>query len=88
MRCRVLWSGIRDRVWYDVPPASWQCAIDMEKELVWVWEICQEVWNDIPIEDLRPYMTKTEERCKKIKDANGAWVGWGTGTTVRHGLSV
>ena len=58
----------------------------LEKELM--WEICQEVWNDIPIEDLRPYMTKTEERCKKIKDADGAWVGWGTGTTVRHGLSV
>ena len=28
VRCRVLLSGIRDRVWYDVPPASWQCAID------------------------------------------------------------
>ena len=58
----------------------------LEKELM--WEICQEVWNDIQIEDLRPYMAKTEERCKKIKDADGAWVGWGTGTTVRHGLSV
>ena len=53
-----------------------------------MWEICQEVWDAIPVEDLRPYLLKTEERCKKIKEVDGAWVGWGKGTKVRHGMQV
>ena len=58
----------------------------LEKERM--WEICQEVWDAIPVEDLRPYLLKTEERCKKIKEVDGAWVGWGKGTNVRHGMQV
>ena len=53
-----------------------------------LWEICQEVWDAIPVEVLRPYLLKTEERCKKIKEVDGAWVGWGKGTNVRHGMQV
>ena len=47
-----------------------------------MWELCQEVWNAIPIEDLRGYMTLTEERCKRVKLADGAWVGWSKEGTV------
>ena len=53
-----------------------------------MWEICQEVWDAIPVEVLRPHLLKTEERCKKIKEVDGAWVGWGKGTNVRHGMQV
>ena len=53
-----------------------------------MWELCQEVWNAIPIEDLRGYMTMTEERCKRVKLADGAWVGWSKEGTVRHGQST
>ena len=44
------------------------------------------VWDAIPIAELRPYMTKTEERWNKIRLARGAWVGWGRGGVVRHGV--
>ena len=53
-----------------------------------MWELCQEVWNAIPIEDLRGYMTMTEERCKRVKLADGAWVGWSKEGAVRHGQST
>ena len=39
-------------------------------------DIASEVWDSIPIEDLRPFMTKTAERWKDIKKAKGEWVGW------------
>eukprot|EP01050_Picozoa_sp_SAG11_P008282 SAG11_NODE_722_length_7532_cov_6.943630_1_plen_101_part_00 len=42
-----------------------------------MWEILCEVWDAIPIAELRSYMTRTEERWNKIRLARGAWVGWG-----------
>ena len=41
-----------------------------------MFDIASEVWDSIPVEDLRPYMLKTAERWKSIKEADGEWVGW------------
>ena len=61
-------------------------SISLEKEEM--WELCQEVWDAIPIEDLRPYMRDTEERCKIIRQTKGEWVGWSKDGVARHGQSV
>ena len=53
-----------------------------------MWKLCQEVWDAIPIEDLRPYMTQCERRCKIIREKKGEWVGWSKEGTARHGQSV
>ena len=53
-----------------------------------MWELCQEVWDAIPIEDLRPYMLHTELRCKIIRDKKGEWVGWSKDGIARHGQSL
>ena len=53
-----------------------------------MWELCQEVWDAIPIEDLRPYMLHTEQRCKIIGDKKREWVGWSKDGIARHGQSV
>eukprot|EP01048_Picozoa_sp_COSAG05_P007503 COSAG05_NODE_531_length_8898_cov_364.672690_1_plen_54_part_00 len=53
-----------------------------------MWNLCQEVWDAIPIEDLRPYMVHTEERCKIIREKKGEWVGWSKDGIARHGQSV
>ena len=53
-----------------------------------MWNLCQEVWDAIPIEDLRPYMTQCERRCKIIREKKGEWVGWSKEGTARHGQSV
>ena len=58
----------------------------LEKEEM--WELCQEVWDAIPIEDLRPYMLYTEERCKVIRDKKGEWVGWSKDGIARHEQSA
>ena len=61
-----------------------------EKQLM--FDIASEVWDSIPVEGLRPYMTKTAERWKSIKEANGEWVGWTSNGTKRakksHGLGA
>ena len=52
----------------------------LNKELM--FKICEQVWNGIPVEDFRPYMTKTADNWKEIRK----WVGWsGRGKNVRHG---
>jgi hypothetical protein len=57
-----------------------------------MFDIASEVWDSIPVEGLRPYMTKTAERWKSIKEANGEWVGWTSNGTKRakksHGLGA
>ena len=53
----------------------------LEKQLM--FDIACEVWDSIPVEDLRPYMLKTSERWKSIKEANGEWVGWPGSKTKR-----
>ena len=62
----------------------------LEKQLM--FDIACEVWDSIPVEDLRPYMLKTSERWKSIKEANGEWVGWSGSKTKRakksHGLGA
>ena len=40
----------------------------------------------IPVEDLRPYMTKCEKTWAIIREKEGAWVGWEGGAAVRHGV--
>ena len=51
-----------------------------------MWTILKEVWDAIPIEDLRPYMTVTEQRWAKIKQTRGSWVGWDKHGVVRHSV--
>eukprot|EP01051_Picozoa_sp_SAG22_P000552 SAG22_NODE_16_length_32723_cov_26.404825_8_plen_54_part_00 len=51
-----------------------------------MWRLANEVWDAIPIEDLRPYMLKVEKNWAAIKAAKGCWVGWGQGGAVRHGV--
>ena len=55
-----------------------------------MFDIASEVWDSIPVEDLRPYMIKTAERWKSTKEAQGDWVGWSSNGTKRakksHGL--
>eukprot|EP01052_Picozoa_sp_SAG31_P060253 SAG31_NODE_19449_length_601_cov_2.374502_1_plen_115_part_00 len=51
-----------------------------------MWEICNEVWDAIPIEELRPFMLRVEKQWPKIQQANGSWVGWTDGGGVRHGV--
>ena len=51
-----------------------------------MFEICKEVWDSIPIEDFRPYMTKVAANWKEIKKRKGEWVGWSSRSKkVRHG---
>jgi hypothetical protein len=54
----------------------------LEKQLMFDIASPCEVWDSIP-EDLRPYMLKTSERWKSIKEANGEWVGWSSSKTKR-----
>ena len=49
-------------------------------------EVCCEVWDAIPVEDLRKYMTKCEKTWEIIREKEGAWVGWEGGDAVRHGV--
>eukprot|EP01043_Picozoa_sp_COSAG02_P008179 COSAG02_NODE_257_length_26838_cov_118.324844_11_plen_542_part_00 len=42
-----------------------------------MFEICCEVWDSIPIEDLRPYFTKVTKTWEEIEKEEGRWVGWG-----------
>ena len=57
-----------------------------------MFDIASEVWDSVPVEDLRPYMTKTAERWKLVKEADGEWVGWSSSRTKRakksHGLGA
>ena len=57
----------------------------LNKQLM--FDIACEVWDSIPLEDLRPFMTKTAERWKKIKEAKGEWVGWSKSSGKRRRLS-
>jgi hypothetical protein len=58
-----------------------RCQV-LEKQLMFDIASPCEVWDSIP-EDLRPYMLKTSERWKSIKEANGEWVGWSSSKTKR-----
>ena len=51
-----------------------------------MYGICCEVWDAIPVEDLRPYMAKCEKTWAIIREKEGAWVGWEGGAAVRHGV--
>eukprot|EP01052_Picozoa_sp_SAG31_P018229 SAG31_NODE_1283_length_9011_cov_2.475202_8_plen_352_part_00 len=51
-----------------------------------MWEIINEVWDSITLEDLRPYMTKVELNWQRIQQEGGSWVGWGNGGATRHGV--
>ena len=51
-----------------------------------MFRILCEVWDAIPIDELRPYMLSTEKRWARIKSSRGSWVGWGRGGVVRHGM--
>ena len=57
----------------------------LNKQLM--FDIACEVWDSIPLEDLRPFMTKTAERWKRIKEAKGEWVGWSKSSGKRRRLS-
>ena len=50
-------------------------------------EICEEVWDAITIEELRPYFDKLPKTWAEIKKRNGKWVGWSAKSNVRHGVS-
>ena len=55
-----------------------------------MFDILCEVWDSIPLSELRPYMTKTGERWKEILKREGKWVGWSNSnkrTKFRHGMS-
>ena len=56
----------------------------LDKEVM--YGICCEVWDAIPVEDLRKYMTKCEKTWGIIREKGGAWVGWEGGDAVRHGV--
>ena len=49
-------------------------------------ELATEVWDDIPIEDLRAYMLKCEKTLGAIKAARGSWVSWGKSDDMQHGV--
>ena len=57
-----------------------------------MFEIAEEVWESIPLEDLRPYMLKVEKNWAEIAKIDGAWYGWSSRAskrkragTYRHG---
>ena len=49
-------------------------------------QICEEVWDAIPIEDLRCYFDRLPKAWKEIKKRKGAWVGWSAKSNCRHRL--
>ena len=60
----------------------------LEKEKM--YKILCEVWDSIPLDELRPYMLKTAERWKEIKKRKGKWVGWSKSnkeSSRRHGMT-
>lgn len=58
----------------------------LEKERM--FEICCEVWDSIPLEDLRPYFTRVTKTWEQIEEENGRWVGWGKKGKKSHGISL
>ena len=55
-----------------------------------MYKILCEVWDSIPLDELRPYMLKTAERWKEIKKRKGKWVGWSKSnkeSSRRHGMT-
>ena len=58
----------------------------LEKERM--FEICCEVWDSIPIEDLRPYFTKVAKTWEEIEKNDGRWVGWGKKGKRSHGIKI
>ena len=60
----------------------------LEKQLM--FDIACEVWDAIPLSELRPYMLATKARWAEIKKKEGKWVGWGSSskqTKARHGMN-
>lgn len=51
-----------------------------------MYGICCEVWDAIPVEELRPYMAKCEKTWAIIREKEGAWVGWEGGAAMRQGV--
>ena len=45
----------------------------MDKERM--WQICQEVWDEIDPSEFRPYFTRAAKMWKQCEKVKGAWVG-------------
>ena len=51
-----------------------------------MWQICQEVWDDIDHSEFRPYFTRAAKMWKQCEKVKGAWVGWGKEGNAAHGI--
>ncbi len=59
-------------------------VLDQER----MWEICQEVWDDIDPKEFRPYFKRAAAMWKECERVKGAWVGWGKAGNAAHGVGL